>query len=103
MASRFRPLFWLRRPATSQASTLVVAVRGDARNEETGPAFRLRNWPPLPGACRTARVFRVLDLMSRQPLSQEWLHSSSGLTPTQVDELILNLVVHRAVDVSTGA
>jgi hypothetical protein len=45
-------------------------------------------------------VFRVLALMSRTPVSQQWLLARSGLAPMQVDELILNLVVQRAVDVS---
>lgn len=103
MASRYRPLSWLRRPAATQASPLAIPVCDAESGEDAGPVYRLRNWPPLPGACRTARVFRVLDLMSRRPLSQQWLHSSSGLTPAQIDELILNLVVHRAVDISTRA
>ncbi|MGE0333414.1 MAG: hypothetical protein AB7P37_22260 [Ramlibacter sp.] len=38
--------------------------------------------------------------MSHTPVSQQWLLARSGLAPTQVDELILNLVVQRAVDVS---
>lgn len=67
-----------------------------------GLVYRLRCWPPLPAPCRTARVFRVLDRMSRRPVSEQWLDACSGLTPVQVDELILNLVVQRAVDVSEG-
>jgi len=69
-------------------------------DEPGGPVYRLRCWPPLPAQCRTSRVFRVLALMSRTPVSQQWLLARSGLAPAQVDELILNLVVQRAVDVS---
>ncbi len=71
--------------------------------DEVGLVYRLRCWPPLPARCRTSRVFRVLALMSQTPVSQQWLLARSGLAPLQVDELILHLVVHRAVDVSDGA
>lgn len=99
MAPRFHTLFWLRRATQSLAPPDHGAGGGDG-DGDGGLTYRLRRWPPLPGACRTARVFRVLDLMSRQPVSQGWLLDRSGLTPVQVGELILNLVVQRAVDVS---
>lgn len=69
-------------------------------SETPGLVYRLRRWPPLPDHCRTSRVFRVLALMSRTPVSEHWLLARSGLAPVQVDELILHLVVQRAVDVS---
>ena len=75
---------------------------GGAGLDADGLVYRLRCWPALPAPCRTARVFRVLDRMSRRPVSEQWLDACSGLTPVQVDELILNLVVQRAVDVSEG-
>ena len=79
--------------------TARADVPGDD-DDGAGLVFRLRCWPPLPAQCRTSRVFRVLALMSRTPVSQQWLLARSGLAPMQVDELILNLVVQRAVDVS---
>lgn len=72
-------------------------------DDAPGLVYRLRRWPPLPAQCRTSRVFRVLALMSQTPVSQQWLLAHSGLAPVQVDELILNLVVQRAVDISDMA
>ena len=89
-------------PAVQGAQPAATA-RADAPGHDddgAGPVFRLRCWPPLPAQCRTSRVFRVLARMSQTPVSQQWLLARSGLAPTQVDELILNLVVQRAVDVS---
>lgn len=97
----FRPAS---RPAPAvQGAQPAATARGGLPghgDEGAGPVFRLRCWPPLPAQCRTSRVFRVLALMSHTPVSQQWLLARSGLAPTQVDELILNLVVQRAVDVS---
>lgn len=87
------------KPSPPPASAGVPGMTGH-EDEAPGPVYRLRCWPPLPAHCRTSRVFRVLELMSRMPVSQQWLLARSGLAPLQVDELILNLVVRRAVDVS---
>jgi hypothetical protein len=99
----FRPV--LRpRPAAPVAPPALAAGAGmTGQEDEVGLIYRLRCWPPLPAQCRTSRVFRVLALMSQTPVSQQWLLARSGLAPLQVDELILNLVVQRAVDVSDGA
>ena len=86
-------------PAPPPATARVPGMTGH-EDEAPGLVYRLRCWPALPAHCRTSRVFRVLELMSRTPVSQQWLQARSGLAPGQVDELILNLVVRRAVDVS---
>lgn len=92
------------RPAPAvQGAPPAVTARADVPGDDddgAGLVFRLRCWPPLPAQCRTSRVFRVLARMSQTPVSHQWLLARSGLAPTQVDELILNLVVQRAVDVS---
>ena len=97
----FRPAL---RPAPAvQWAQPVATVRADVPGDDddgAGLVYRLRCWPPLPAQCRTSRVFRVLARMSQTPVSHQWLLARSGLAPTQVDELILNLVVQRAVDVS---
>lgn len=86
-------------PQAQPPATVAAGMTGQ-EDEAAGPVYRLRRWPPLPAQCRTSRVFRVLALMSQTPVSQQWLLARSGLAPPQVDELILNLVVQRAVDVS---
>ncbi len=88
-------------PAVVLAQPAAPCLTGP-EDEPPGLVFRLRRWPPLPDQCRTSRVFRVLALMSHTPVSEHWLLARSGLAPMQVDELILHLVVQRAVDVSDG-
>ena len=104
MALRFYSLSLRRSPMALGDGPCPAPDNGDEAPGQgaDGLVYRLRCWPPLPAPCRTARVFRVLDRMSRRPVSEQWLDACSGLTPVQVDELILNLVVQRAVDVSEG-
>jgi hypothetical protein len=103
MSSGFSFYPALRPAPAAQGAQPVATAKADAPGDEddgAGLVYRLRCWPPLPAQCRTSRVFRVLARMSRTPVSQQWLLARSGLAPMQVDELILNLVVQRAVDVS---
>jgi len=65
----------------------------------TGQVYRLRRWPSLPSAWRTAHTYRALSVMSHRPVNRHWLVTHSGLHAEQVDALIDYLVSKLAVDV----
>ena len=50
--------------------------------------FRLRAWPRLPEDGRTAEVYRMLSVMSNQPVNRHWL-----LTRFALAHLIGSLVL----------
>lgn len=61
--------------------------------------FRLRAWPQLPEAGRTAEIYRMLSVMSSQPVNREWLLSRCRMAPRQLDELLQKLVAEGAIEV----
>lgn len=61
--------------------------------------FRLKAWPQLPEAGRTAEIYRMLSVMSSQPVNRQWLLARSSLAPRQLDELLLKLVADGALEV----
>lgn len=61
--------------------------------------FRLKAWPQLPGADRTAEVYRMLSVMSSQPVNRQWLLARCHLAPHQLDDLLLRLQAEGALEV----
>lgn len=61
--------------------------------------FRLRAWPQLPEHGRTAEVYRMLSIMSNQPVSRRWLFSRCSMPPEQLDALLQQLVAEGSVEV----
>ena len=54
--------------------------------------FRLKAWPSLPESGRTAEIYRMLSVMSSQPVNRQWLLSRcSSMAPGQLDALLLQL------------
>ena len=91
---------WARKTSTSFAELRFVASeRGPAENEGDGLVYRLRHWPELPAASKTAEVFRALSVMSHRPVNRHWLLSHSKLPARQVDRLLQRLVDEGAVEV----
>jgi len=68
------------------------ALRGDL-------IFRLRAWPQLPEDGRTAEVYRILSVMSNQPVNRRWLLGRFRLAPRQLDALLQQLVAQGSVEV----
>lgn len=54
--------------------------------------FRLKAWPQLPEAGRTAEIYRVLSVMSNQPVNRQWLLDRCRMAPQQLDQFLLKLV-----------
>jgi hypothetical protein len=85
------------------------AVRGeesDAQRAASGRAvpggdliFRMRAWPSLPEHGRTAAVYRMLSVMSNQPVNRQWLLARCRMAPQQLDALMQHLVAEGAIEV----
>lgn len=61
--------------------------------------FRLKAWPQLPEDGRTAEIYRILSVMSSQPVNRQWLLTRSSMAPRELDRLMLKLVAEGAVEV----
>ena len=81
-------------------------TRFPASRPAAGPAvdgadliFRLKAWPQLPEAGRTAEIYRMLSVMSSQPVNRQWLLARSRMAPRQLDALLQALVAEGALEV----
>jgi hypothetical protein len=92
---------WARRTSWSAFSELRGSSFPDT--ELTVPAgepiYRLRHWPSLPSALRTADVLRLLSLMSNRPLNRSWMLKHSRLGAARIDALLEKLVQQGALEV----
>lgn len=61
--------------------------------------FRLKAWPSLPEAGRTAEIYRMLSVMSSQPVNRPWLLSRCTMPPRELDALLLKLMADGALEV----
>jgi hypothetical protein len=61
--------------------------------------FRLKAWPELPESGRTAEIYRMLSVMSSQPVNRQWLLARCNMPPAQLDALLLQLMAEDAVEV----
>jgi hypothetical protein len=61
--------------------------------------FRLKAWPQLPEAGRTAEIYRMLSVMSSQPVNRQWLLARTRMAPRQLDALLQALIAEGALEV----
>jgi hypothetical protein len=61
--------------------------------------FRLKAWPQLREPGRTAEIYRMLSVMSSQPVNRQWLLARFRVPPQQLDELLVQLVAQGCVEV----
>ena len=61
--------------------------------------FRMKSWPQLPEDGRTADIYRVLSVMSQQPVNRQYLLARCRMAPKQLDELLMKLVADGALEV----
>jgi hypothetical protein len=61
--------------------------------------FRLKAWPQLRDAGRTADIYRMLSVMSSRPVNRQWLLANFRLAPPQLDDLLVELVAQGCVEV----
>jgi hypothetical protein len=81
---------------------LLVLPRGGSRARASLGAhliYRLKAWPSLPEAGRTAEIYRMLSVMSSQPVNRQWLLSRCTMAPRQLDALLSRLMDEGALEV----
>ena len=61
--------------------------------------FRMKSWPQLPDSERTAEIYRMLSVMSSQPVNRRWLVEHCKLPTPQLDRLLVQLVADGALEV----
>jgi len=61
--------------------------------------FRMKSWPQLPEDGRTAEIYRVLSVMSNQPVNRQWLIARCRMAPRELDKLLMKLVADGALEV----
>lgn len=75
------------------------AAAGGARRPGADLIFRMKSWPELPEDGRTAEIYRVLSVMSQQPVNRQYLLARCRLAPHQLDKLLMQLVADGALEV----
>jgi hypothetical protein len=61
--------------------------------------YRMKAWPELNGTIRTAEIYRILSVMSSQPVNRQWLQARCTLTPDELDRFLVQLVEQGALEV----
>lgn len=61
--------------------------------------FRLKSWPQLPEAGRTAEIYRILSVMSNQPVNRQWLLARCRMAPSKLDRLLRQLEAEGSLEV----
>jgi hypothetical protein len=82
-----------------QPTRPVGLSAGEPRVARGDLIFRLKAWPQLPDAGRTAEIYRMLSVMSSQPVNRQWLLARCRMAPHQLDQLLLKLIADGALEV----
>ncbi len=91
---------WARKTSTSFGELrYAISQREDSRLDGDGLVYRLKSWPELPTASRTANVFRALSVMSHRPVTRQWIVAHSKLEASEVDRFLARLVREDVVEV----
>ena len=91
---------WARKTSTSFSELRFVSSQpDDMEPDASGLIYKLKCWPELPTASRTADVFRALSVMSNRPVNRHWILTHSKMRGDQVDRLLRRLIDEGAVEV----
>lgn len=83
---------WARKTTTTFA--VLLATGGHERAHSPAPgeiAYRLRQWPRLPQAVKTAAVLRTLSVMSQRPVNRRWMLANTKLRSNELNRLLASL------------
>jgi hypothetical protein len=61
--------------------------------------YRLKSWPQLDEAARTARIYRLLSVMSSRPVNRLWIERHLGMAPEEINRLLQRLAECGALQV----
>ena len=88
-----------RKPASSSAFQVTRPATAGSGRVQHDVIFRMKSWPQLPEDGRTAEIYRVLSVMSNQPVNRQWLLARCRLAPHELDKLLMKLVADGALEV----
>lgn len=77
----------------------ILPEGGESRPGGADLIFRLKAWPQLPEEGRTAEIYRMLSVMSNQPVNRQWLLARCRMAPQQLDKLLLRLHAEGSLEV----
>jgi hypothetical protein len=100
-SSAYDTLYRWARKTTSAFGELRFAQSGlpESTFGNDKHVYRLRHWPELPSAHRTAVVYKALSLMSNRPVNRGWFVRHSRMKQKEVDGLIAELLAQGALEV----
>jgi hypothetical protein len=81
------------------ADAMPFSFSRPAQPEGADLIYRLKAWPQLEDGARTAEIYRILSVMSSQPVNRQWLHARCTLPPHELDKFLEHLVDQGAVEV----
>ena len=91
---------WIRKTRSLFAALCSLPFQSrDEKPAGEGLIYRLKYWPNLPQASRTAEVLRVLSVMSHRPVNRRWILAHTRLATDRIDTLLKDLVGRGAVEV----
>jgi hypothetical protein len=93
-----RGLFGARRKEPSRGPFRATLPFGSGATPQTDLIFRMKSWPQLPEHGRTAEVYRILSVMSSQPVNRRWLIAHCRMAPHELDRLLMQLVADGALE-----
>lgn len=93
-----RGLFGAWRKEPSRGPFGATLPFGSGTAAEPDLIFRMKSWPQLPEHGRTAEVYRILSIMSSQPVNRRWLYARCRMAPQALDSLLMQLVADGALE-----
>jgi hypothetical protein len=90
---------WVRRTRLSFAGLCTRPADLPLDDADDARIYRLKRWPNLPSASRTAEVLRLLSVMSHRPVNRRWIIAHTRLEEGHIDSLLRRLVARGAVEV----
>src|SRR3954466_15957242 len=69
------------------------------RGPDANLIYRLKAWPELGDSERTAEIYRILSVMSSQPVNRQWLAARCTLPAQELDKLLRQLLTQGALEV----
>ncbi|MBK6008003.1 hypothetical protein JJB11_18030 [Ramlibacter ginsenosidimutans] len=88
---------WRKEPSPGPFRATLPFVGGTTPQPDL--IFRMKSWPQLPEHGRTAEVYRILSVMSSQPVNRRWLLARCRMAPHELDSLLMQLVADGALEV----
>ena len=90
---------WVRRARIALTRLVAGPPQSPEEAAREGLIYRLKYWPRLPSATRTAEVLRLLSMMSHRPVNRRWMLSHTRMGAASMDRLLQGLIDRGAVEV----